>query len=125
MSVPSLFLLQAASNPNAIFQTLIPPALIFAIFYFIVFRPQMKQRKQLELQMRTIKRGDEIVTAGGIVGEVQHIRELVAGTPAGEDHITIRSGEARLVVERARIARVISGASVGTGAAAPTPKAQG
>lgn len=123
MPVPSLFLLQVASNPNTIFQTLIPPALIFAIFYFIVFRPQMKQRKQLELQMRTIKRGDEIVTVGGIVGEVQHIRELVAGTPAGEDHITIRSGESRLVVERARIARVISGASVGTGGAAA--KAQG
>ena len=104
-----LFLLQAApANPNAIFANLAVPFAIFAIFYFIVFRPQQRQRKQLEQQMRGIKRGDEIVTLGGIVGEVQHIRELTAGTPGNEDHVTIRSGESRLVVERGRIARVLA-----------------
>lgn len=105
----SLFLLQATGNPNAIFANLLVPFAIFAIFYFIVFRPQQRQRKQLEQQMRGIKRGDEIVTFGGIVGEVQHVRELVAGQPGNEDHVTIRSGESRLVVERGRIARVLAG----------------
>ena len=61
-----LFLLQApAANPNAIFANLAVPFAIFAIFYFIVFRPQQKQRRALEQQMRGIKRGDEIVTLGG------------------------------------------------------------
>jgi preprotein translocase subunit YajC len=104
----SLFLLQATGNPNAIFANLAVPFAIFAIFYFIVFRPQQKQRKQLETLMRGLKRGDEVVTLGGLVGEVQHVRELVAGQPGSEDHVTIRSGESRLVVERGRIARVIA-----------------
>jgi preprotein translocase subunit YajC len=46
---------------------------IFAIFYFVLIRPQQKQRKSHEERVKTLKKGDEIVTAGGIVGEVLHI----------------------------------------------------
>jgi preprotein translocase subunit YajC len=60
-----------------------------------------------------LKRGDEVVTAGGIVGEVIHIREMSAdgGGTRAEDRITIKSGESRLVVERGRIARINGSAS--------------
>ncbi len=84
---------------------------IFAIFYFILIRPQQKQRKHHEALVKAVKRGDEIVTTGGIVGEVIHIRDTPAaeGTTSNsaEDRITIKSGESRLIVERGRIARVI------------------
>lgn len=84
---------------------------IFAIFYFILIRPGQKQRKAQDALIRQVKRGDEIVTAGGIVGEVIHIRESTSGegssnTP-NEDRITIKSAESRLIIERGRIARVI------------------
>jgi preprotein translocase subunit YajC len=95
-----------AGNP---FTGFLPIILIFFIFYFIIFRPQAKQRKQLEAQLMALKRGDEVVTAGGIVGEVLHIKEGTKdGQPARtlEDRITIKSGESRLIVERGRIARV-------------------
>ena len=85
--------------------------LIFAIFYFLLFRPQQQQRKKHEQRLHTLKRGDEVVTAGGIVGEVIHIKETVKdGTPqrSMDDRITIRSAESRLVVERGRIAKVIA-----------------
>ena len=85
-------------------------AMIFGIFYFLMIRPQQKQRKQHEERLRNIKKGDEIVTAGGIVGEVVHIRETVKDgqrTPSMDDRVTIRSGESRLIIERARIARVV------------------
>jgi preprotein translocase subunit YajC len=88
----------------------LPILLIIFIFYFIVFRPQAKQRKDLETSLMALKKGDEIITAGGIVGEVVHIREgLKEGQPARtlEDRVTIKSGESRLVVERGRIARVV------------------
>jgi preprotein translocase subunit YajC len=52
-----------------------------------------------------------VVTAGGIIGEVIHIKETMkdgASTATMEDRITIRSGESRLIVERGRIARVAS-----------------
>ena len=112
---PTLLLLQASANP--IFGTLFMYVAIAAIFYFILWRPQQRQRKQHEQTIRTLKRGDEIVTAGGIVGEVVHIKEQTAGQITPEDQVTIKSGESRLIVERGRIVRV----GPARGAAAPTP----
>jgi preprotein translocase subunit YajC len=87
---------------------------LLAIFYFILIRPQQKQRKAHEALIRTIKRGDEIVTAGGIIGEVVNVSNggtAKDGTsePSMSDRVTIKSGESRLVIERGRIARVVSG----------------
>ena len=84
---------------------------IFAIFYFVMIRPQQRQRKQHEERLRNLKRGDEVVTSGGIIGKVVHITETVRdGKPSAtmDDRITIKSDESRLVVERGRIARVLT-----------------
>ncbi|MDH5235844.1 MAG: preprotein translocase subunit YajC [Gemmatimonadota bacterium] len=84
-------------------------AAIFAIFYFLMIRPQQKQRKAHEASIMALKKGDQIVTSGGVVGEVLHIKEgLKDGQPAPGlgDHVTIKSGESRLVVTRGRIAAV-------------------
>ena len=93
---------------------------IFAIFYFVMIRPQQKQRKDHEERLRNLKRGDEVVTSGGIIGKVVHI-----AAPTGEgksatmdDRITIKSDESRLVVERGRIAKVLTTAEP---AATPAP----
>jgi preprotein translocase subunit YajC len=86
---------------------------IFAIFYFVLIRPGQKQRKAQDALIKQVKRGDEIVTNGGVIGEVIHIKESSATEGASnsmEDRITIKSGESRLVVERGRIARVIRAA---------------
>jgi preprotein translocase subunit YajC len=101
---PTLLLLQAAANP--LYGSLFMYVAIAAIFYFVLWRPQQRQRKAHDQTVRTLKRGDEIVTVGGIVGEVVAIKELTAGTPSPEDQLTIRSGESRLIVERGRVARV-------------------
>ncbi len=60
------------------------------------------------------------MTAGGIVGEVVHIRETSkdGGGNRMEDRVTIKSAESKLVVERGRIARIIGTSSTSTGAAA-------
>ena len=111
---PTLLLLQAATNP--IFGSLFMYVAIAAIFYFILWRPQQRQRKAAEAMIRSLKRGDEIVTVGGIVGEVVAIKEATTGTPSPEDQLTIRSGESRLVVERGRIARINSQVRAASGA---------
>jgi preprotein translocase subunit YajC len=113
----ALAILQAA--PGSSFGPLIFEIAAFAaIFYFIVMRPQQKQRREHESSLKSLKKGDEIVTAGGIIGEVIHIRETAkeGGANRMDDRVTIKSGESRLVVERGRIARIV-GAS--TAAAAP------
>ncbi len=107
---PALFLLQGATGGAS---SLLPFAFqivaIFGIFYFLMIRPQQKQRRTHEDRLKNLKRGDAIVTTGGLVGEVVHIKEtLKDGAPVKtmDDHITIKTGEVRVVVERGRIARV-------------------
>jgi preprotein translocase subunit YajC len=83
---------------------------IFLIFWFLLIRPQQKQRKQQEQALLALKKGDAVVTAGGIVAEVVHIKESLKDgqpRPSLDDHVTIKSGDARLIVERGRIARVV------------------
>jgi preprotein translocase subunit YajC len=88
------------------------PAVLF--FWFLIWRPQQKQRKKHDEALRALKRGDEIVTAGGIVGEVIHIKESSkeGGANRMDDRVTIKSGESRLIVERGRIARIVTSTSV-------------
>ncbi len=115
MTVPisaSLLALQGGTQPVA--QMIFMYGAIFAIFYFVLIRPQQQQRKKHEASLQVIKKGDEIVTAGGIVGEVLHIaQQMKDGSPVTsmEDRVTIKSAESRLIVERGRIARVISGST--------------
>jgi preprotein translocase subunit YajC len=83
--------------------------LILGIIYFLMIRPQQKQRKQHQTTINSLKKGDEIVTVGGIIGKVVHIKEGVkdgAPAPTMNDAVTIQSGESRLIVERGRIARI-------------------
>ena len=81
---------------------------IFAIFYFILIRPQSTQRKKHDEMVRNLKKGDEIVTTGGLVGEVLFIKEKGGDDKASgmEDRVTIRSGETKVIIERGRIARI-------------------
>ena len=55
------------------FAQFIPLILIFVIFYFFLIRPQQKKLKEHKLMVASLKRGDEVVTSGGIVGKVERI----------------------------------------------------
>ena len=55
------------------FAQFIPLILIFVIFYFFLIRPQQKKVKEHKLMVAALKRGDEVVTSGGIVGKVEKI----------------------------------------------------
>jgi len=76
---------------------LVQIAAFIAIFYFILIRPQRQQAKKHEALLEGLKKGDEIVTSGGIIGEIVHVKD---------NQLTIRSGEAKLIVERERVAKV-------------------
>jgi preprotein translocase subunit YajC len=113
--LPALLVLQAGGGFGSMSPFLIQVTLILAIFYFFLIRPQAQQKKKHEEALRSIRRGDQIVTFGGIVGEVVHIKEAVTAEGATarpmEDQITIKSAESRLVVERGKIARIVGGSS--------------
>lgn len=102
MTTPALALLMVpreGGNSTAIF--LIQMLAIFAIFYFLLIRPQTKERERHEEMLKNVGKGDEIVTNGGIIGTVIH---------AEEERLTVRTGDnTRLTVDRSRIAQVLGG----------------
>jgi preprotein translocase subunit YajC len=53
----------------------IPLILIFIIFYFFLIRPQQKRVKDHKVMVESLKRGDEIITSGGIIGTVDRVME--------------------------------------------------
>ena len=55
------------------FAQFIPLILIFVIFYFFLIRPQQKKVKEHKIMVATLKRGDEVVTSGGIIGKIERI----------------------------------------------------
>jgi len=97
-----LWLQQAApTGPNP-FGTVFMFGAIFIIFYFLLIRPQRKQQKQHDEMVKTLSRGDEVVTLGGIVGKIIHLTD---------DRVTIKTAdETRLEVERSKIGRTLSDA---------------
>jgi preprotein translocase subunit YajC len=70
------------------------------IAWFLLIRPQRRMQQQHQQMLSALKKGDEIMTDGGIIGTVVHI---------SEDRLTLKSGEnTRIVVARTKIARIMS-----------------
>lgn len=67
---------QAAGAPNALIQ-FVPLVLIFVIFYFLLIRPQQKKAKDHQDYLASLKKGDEVMTSGGIIGRITGITDLV------------------------------------------------
>ncbi len=57
------------------FGSLIPLLLIFAIMYFIIIRPQQKKAKEHNLMVGALKRGDQVLTQGGIIGKITKVKD--------------------------------------------------
>jgi len=69
-------LLQAAANPGGQMMTmLITFGLIIFIFYFLVIRPQNKKQKEAKRMIEALKKGDKVVTIGGMRGQVTSVKE--------------------------------------------------
>ncbi len=60
---------------NGQFAQFIPLILIFIIFYFFLIRPQQKRVKDHKAMVESLKRGDEVITSGGIIGIVDRVME--------------------------------------------------
>ena len=78
---------------------LVPFAMMFLIFYFVVFRPQSQARKEHERMVKNLKKHDEVVTSGGLFGTVVNVRP---------ESITLRIDEnVRVEVEPSAIVRLV------------------
>lgn len=72
------YLLQTAAQPSAqgsLLSMLLPFALIFVVFYFFIIRPNNKKQKETQRMLDAMKKGDKVVTIGGIHGTVHQTKE--------------------------------------------------
>jgi preprotein translocase subunit YajC len=89
----------AASGTDVILQV-VPFVLIFVIMYFLILRPQQRKAKQHQDMVRNVRRGDTVVTSGGILGRVSKVTD-----EASEIEVEIAEG-VRVKVVRGMIAEV-------------------
>ena len=95
---------QAAAAPGPL-AMLVPFAIMFLIFYLIVFRPQAQARKEHERMVKNLKKHDEVVTSGGMFGTVLNVKP---------ESITLRIDEnVRVEVEPSAIVRLVKPKSQG------------
>jgi preprotein translocase subunit YajC len=84
-SVPAWAQDAATPQTPSTFEQLIPFVAIFAIFYFFIIRPQSKRQKQHVNFLTTLKRGDEVITTGGIYGTVEGLTERFVTLEVADD----------------------------------------
>ena len=70
------------SNPLV---TFLPLILVFVVFYFFMIRPQMKKQKEMTSYRSSLKKGDKVVTTGGIYGKVMEVKEQSVTIDVGGD----------------------------------------
>jgi len=68
----------APAGGFAAFQQIIPLVFMFAIFYFLLIRPQQKKAKEHKSLLDALKKGDNVITAGGVHGKVTAVEDAVA-----------------------------------------------
>jgi len=62
--------MQAQQNGGGVVGALLPLIVLFAIFYFLIIRPQQKQQKQHKEMLESLTKGDKVITSGGLIVEI-------------------------------------------------------
>jgi len=74
----------AAGQPNAMV-TFLPLLAVFVIFYFFMIRPQMKKQKEMTNYRNSLKKGDKVITTGGIYGRIYEVKDNYVMLEVGGD----------------------------------------
>lgn len=86
------FTLAAASPVSSgmgAFANIVPLVLIFVVFYFLLIRPQQKRMKAHRAKVADVKKGDQIVTGGGLVGKVTKVDDLYLEVDLGSTKVKV------------------------------------
>jgi preprotein translocase subunit YajC len=89
----------AAGGAESSLFSILPLVLMFVVLYFIMIRPQMKRQKEHKAMIEAIAKGDEVVTAGGMLGKISKM---------GETYVSIEvAGNVEVQVQRTAITQVL------------------
>jgi preprotein translocase subunit YajC len=103
MFISQAFAQSAGGAPGGagMLTSFLPLILIFVVFYFLLIRPQQKKQKEHKAMLAAVRRGDKIVTAGGIIGTVSKV--------IGDDELSVEIAEGvKVKVARSMVSTVLS-----------------
>ncbi|MBK9114691.1 MAG: preprotein translocase subunit YajC [Betaproteobacteria bacterium] len=89
----------AGASTGSDLMTFLPMIAIFVVFYFLLIRPQQKRAKETKLMLEALQKGDEIVTAGGVVGKISRLTDQYAAIEIAPN--------VEISVQRAAIAQLL------------------
>ncbi|WP_295642095.1 preprotein translocase subunit YajC [uncultured Methylibium sp.] len=89
----------AATGGESSLITMLPLVLMFVVLYFVMIRPQMKRQKEHKAMIDALAKGDEVVTAGGVLGKVAKLGD-------GYLHVEVADG-VELQVQRTAVVQVL------------------
>ena len=95
-----MYLAEAAAGTSSIWGTLLPLILMFAVFYFLLIRPQQKRQKARLAMLNALKKGDQVVTIGGLHGKIVELTDDTIVLQVNED--------TKLTFERSAVNAVIN-----------------
>lgn len=97
--VPGAMAQNGGASGGDMLQALFFPILLLVVFYFLLIRPQQKRAKEHKQMVESIKKGDEVVTSGGLLGKILDV---------GENFILVDAGEGvQLKVQRQAVSAVM------------------
>ena len=88
-----------AAPQGGVLMQLLPLVLLFVVFYFLLIRPQQKKVKEHKQMVESLKKGDEVVSYGGLAGKIRDLGDVFAEVEIA-DNVVVK-------VERQNIARVL------------------
>ena len=101
MFVSPAYAQAAEGGGGGCLEALLPLILIFVVFYFLLIRPQQKKMKEHKAMLGAVRRGDKIVTGGGIIGNITKVIDEIEVTVEIADGVKVR-------VQRGLISSVLS-----------------
>ena len=86
---PNAWMVLAQTQSQSPLVSLVPIFLVFGIFYFLLLAPMRKRQKALQKLIEALKRGDKVVTTGGLIGEIAAVEDRIVHLKLG-DNIKVR-----------------------------------
>jgi preprotein translocase subunit YajC len=94
----------SGAAPGGDIMTFLPMIAIIVVFYFLLIRPQQKRAKETKAMLEALQKGDEIVTAGGVVGRISKLTDAYATVEIADNvEVTVQRNAISLVLPKGTI----------------------
>jgi preprotein translocase subunit YajC len=98
---------QSAGGGDPGFIGLLPIVLMFVLLYFLMIRPQMKRAKETKAMIEALQKGDEVITAGGVIGRITRLSDAYIGLEiAPNTEITVQKAAVQVLLPKGTLKSV-------------------